>query len=574
MSSVLASTPFRAAPLGRKPRSVEEGGARRGRGQMTAVLIKDVTILDGTGRPGYPGSILIRDGTLAHVGPGAVSHGDALQINGQGLYACPGFIDMHSHSSLAYLHKPGIEAKTHQGVTSEVIGVDGLSVYPIRPADVRDWRIHLSGLEGNPPIAWSWESLVDYVRNLPNLGTNALPLAGHGAVRRYVMGMEQRTATREELDRMCGLLGECFEEGAWGLSTGLVYSPCTYADQTELKALGKVVARYDRIFVFHMRYEGARVLESIEEVGEIGKVCGCKVHISHLKALGKRSWGKAAEIREKIERLRKEGVSITADQYPYTAASTMMPALLPPWVHAAGPEGMKKLLTVPDTLARIEREMETGLEDWESFSAAAGWENIFVSSVASERNQWLVSKNLKGIAETWGVSPFQATIRLLLEEEFAVGMVFFVMDEKDVEEIMQAPWVMFCTDGLLGGRPHPRAYATYVRVLSEYVRNRHVFGLEEAVRKATSLVAETLGLRDRGVLRAGCAADLCVFDLDQLEERATYQNPDVHPDGIKYVFVNGVAVLWEGKATGDRAGRPLLKESNSGGQGAPCGKSV
>jgi N-acyl-D-amino-acid deacylase len=470
---------------------------------------------------------------------------------------------MHSHSSLAYLDQPGIAAKTHQGVTSEVIGVDGLSVYPIKASDVRDWRIHLSGLEGNPPIAWSWESFSDYARILPNTGTNVLPLVGHGTLRRYVMGMAHRTARPEELDHMCQVLAQSLEQGAWGLSTGLIYAPCTYADRSELDALARVVARYDRIFTFHMRHEGVKVLDSLEEVGDIGRSCGCRIHVSHLKALGRRAWGKAVEIRDKIDRLRGEGVGITADLYPYTAASTMMPALLPPWVHAAGPEGMKSLLTDSRDLSQIEREMQTGLEDWESFSAAAGWDNIFVSSVGSERNQWVVGRSTEDVAKTWGLSPFSATIRLLLEEEFAVGMVFFVMDEKDIEEIMRAPWVMFCTDGLLGGRPHPRAYATYARILSKYVRDRSVLTLEEAVRKSTSLVAETLGLRDRGVLKVGHAADICIFDLEHLNERATYESPDVHPEGIKYLFVNGVPTIWQGKATGLRAGRPLLKTDSA-----------
>jgi N-acyl-D-amino-acid deacylase len=529
---------------------------------MTDYLIKNVRIIDGSGKPGYQGSILIKGDKIAQIWSEAVDCcEDGIQIiDGDGLCACPGFIDMHSHSSLAYLDKPDIFPKMHQGVTSEVIGVDGLSVYPMSPEYVQKWRNHLAGLEGDPDLDWSWKTLSDYIKRLPDTGTNPIPLVGHGNIRLAVMGMEQRFATPEELEKMCDLLDQCFREGAWGLSTGLVYSPATYSDLAELKALGKVCAKHDRFFVFHMRYEGPRVLESIMEVAEIGRESGCKVHISHLKGLGKKAYGKAPEICQKIEEIQASGVYITADVYPYTAASTMMPVILPPWVHAVGPEEIKKVLTDPASLARIEEEMKTGFDEWESFSAAAGWENIYVSSVATSKNQSVVGKNVVQIAEAWGVRPFEAAIRLLLEEDFAVGMVFFVMDEKDVETIIKAPWVMFCTDGLLGGRPHPRTYATFARIISEYVKKRGIITLEEAVRKSTSLTAETLVLKDRGLLSKGYAADICVFDFDELQEGASYDKPDVHPAGIKHVFVNGNPVIFNGKSTGNRPGKALLRK--------------
>jgi len=526
---------------------------------MKKFLIKNASLVDGTGSPSYIGSILIKDGRLAYVGPNLFSDDQALEIDAGGLYASPGFIDMHSHSSLAYLDKPDITAKINQGVTSEVIGVDGLSVYPIREDHVRGWRTHLSGLEGNPQVDWSWRSLTDYVEKMSGTGTNPIPLVGHGNVRLHVMGMEQRTATPKELDRMCGLLAECFEEGAWGLSTGLVYAPCTYSNQEEMYALGRVVAKYDRFFVFHMRHEGPKVLDCINEVAGIGKETGCKVHISHLKAMGKKAFGMAPRIIETIDNLRNSGIAMTADQYPYTAASTMMPVILPPWVHAAGPAGMKRLLSSTESLDRIEEEMKTGYDDWESFSAAAGWENIYVSSVATEKNQWVVGKSLVNIGEKKGLRPFEVAMKLMLEEDFAVGMVFFVMDENDVSEIMKAPWVMFCTDGLLGGRPHPRTFASYPHILVEYVRKRRTLALEDAIRKGTSLVAGTLELKGRGSLKEGFAADVCVFDLENLDQRANYDTPDVHPVGIKYVFNNGKPVIWDGSLAGNRPGRPLLR---------------
>lgn len=520
---------------------------------MDKYVVSKVNIVDGSGSPLYKGTIVMEGDRFSYVGPESINPEGCLQIDGDGLYACPGFIDMHSHSSLAYMANPGVDAKTHQGVTSEVMGVDGLSVYPIRPEGVPDWRTHLSGLEGNPSIQWSWGNLKEYIRGLPRTGTNPVPLAGHGSIRYYVMGMEQRSAEARELEQMGRLLEECFDSGAWGLSTGLIYSPCTYADARELEFLTGIAARYNGIFVVHLRDEGAGVLESIDEVAKIGSRAGCRVHISHLKAMGEQARGKAAEICDRIGRLRKEGMDITADQYPYTAGSTMLAAILPSWLHSAGPAGMKKILSDP---AQIEK-MTAG----RGFDGGDGgmMANIYISSVASDKNNWAVGNSLTQIAAEWGLKPFEAAVRLLLEEDFAVGMIIFLMDEGDVEQIMKAEWVMFCTDGLLSGKPHPRTYGAFARILEEYVRKRRIISLEEAVRKGTLLTAQTLGLKERGRLMENNFADLCLFNFDQVADLATYGDPAVHPGGIKHVFVNGVPVIRDGQKTGSRTGTPLLK---------------
>lgn len=527
---------------------------------MKTTLIKDINIVDGTGNETYVGSILLKGKEIAQVGKEAIDTHCDVKIDGKGLYICPGFIDMHSHSSLAYIDKPSIDAKIYQGVTSEVIGVDGLSVYPVQKRHVASWGKYLSGLEGDLPAEWSWGSLNDWIRSLGLTGTNPIPLVGHGTIRKYVMGMEERKASPKEIADMCSCLAECFEQGAWGLSTGLIYSPCCYADIEELIALAKVVFRFDGIFAIHMRYEGEKIMDSIEEVGRIGRESQCKVHISHLKLLGKQVWGQAKAVINKINDLREEGIKLTADQYPYTACSTMMSSLLPPWVHAVGPNDIKKMLIVPDTLKKIKQDMETGLENWESASASMGWDNTIVASVITGNNKRVEGKNITEIAESMGETPFETVIRLLLEEDFAVGMIQFGMMENDVEQIMQAPWVCFCTDGLLGGKPHPRAYGTYARILAEYVRKQGVLDLETAVQKSTSLVADILGLKNRGKIESGYAADLCIFDLKNLDEKASFENPRVHPSGIIHVIVNGTPIIWENRASGKLAGQALLRQ--------------
>jgi len=520
---------------------------------MFDLVIKNGRIVDGAGNPWYWGDVAVADGRIAAVGRLADAEADRV-IDAEGLVVAPGFIDAHSHSDLMLMTEPAARQKIMQGVTTEVVGQDGLGEAPLRDDVIDDWRRYLSGLNGDPDIDWDWRSFADYLDRLEAAGpaVNVATLVGHGNLRLLAMGMENRPPTPRELDEMKELLAEAMRQGAFGMSTGLIYPPCVYAGTAELTELCKVVADWGGVFVVHMRNEGDLLLESIEEVISIGRDSGVPVHISHFKASGRKNWGKVRDALELLERARAEGVDVTVDQYPYTAGSTFLSSLLPSWVHEGGTEQMLERLRDEAVKKRIAEEMTEGGRgrEW-------GWGNVIVTSVATEANRRFEGMTVEEIAEARGATPVEAVLDLVLEEENAVTMVGFSMSEEDIRTVMRSPLQMVCTDGIILGKPHPRVYGSFPRVLGRYVRGEGVLGLEEAVRKMTSLPAQRLGLHDRGLLRPGLWADITVFNPDTIIDRATYQDPHQFPEGVEYVVVNGVVTVDGGVHTGARAGRVL-----------------
>jgi N-acyl-D-amino-acid deacylase len=365
------------------------------------------------------------------------------------------------------------------------------------------------------------------------------------------MGMENRAPTQTELATMKRLLEESMAAGGFGLSTGLIYPPCVYADTTELTELCTVAARNGGIFVVHMRSEGSGLFDSINEVAKIGREAGIPVHVSHFKVSGPDNWGKAGEAISLVEVHRRNGIDFTVDQYPYIAGSTFLSSLLPISAHEGGAERMLARLQDPPERAQI-RELITesrGL-DW-------GWQNILVTSVNTEKNKPHEGLNLSEIAERRGEDPVEALFNVIMEEENAVTMVSFNMSDEDVRTIMKSPFQMVCTDGIISrGKPHPRLYGTFPRVLGRYVKEG-VISLEDAIRKMTSLPAQTLGIRDRGLLKPGMYADITVFDPEKIIDKGTYQNPHQFPEGIEYVIVNGTITIKNGIHTGKRAGKVI-----------------
>lgn len=523
---------------------------------MYDVLIQNGKIISGRGNPWFYGDVAIANGKIVRVG--RLSGEDtASTIDAAGCYVAPGFIDGHSHSDLFLFVDPLARQKVLQGVTTENVGMDGMSVAPINTKDIPIWRKHLSGLAGDPKIEWCWNSFGDYLDALDALPTsdNISSYVGLGTIRFKVMGMTDRPATSEEIERMRKLAATAMEEGARGISSGLIYPPSQYQTLEEVVAIAEVVCRYDGIYDVHLRSEGDHLVSAMEEVIEIGRRSGIPVLITHFKVMGKRNWGLSEKTLDMVDRARGDGVEVTIAQYPYTAGSTMLHAVIPPWYHAKGPDHLiRRLREDREAIKKDIRERT----DWENWANNNGWENIIVSSVESTANKRYEGKSVAEIASLRSLDdPADAALDLLAEEDLAVGMIIFCMDEKDVRNIMRHPDVSYITDGLLGGKPHPRVYGTFPRILGRYCRDQRIVGLEEAVRKMTSLPAEKLRLKNKGVIAEEYDADITVFDLDTILDRGTYEDPKQFPSGIQHVLVNGKPVVEHGKHTGATPGHTI-----------------
>ena len=518
---------------------------------MLDLIIRGGRIVDGSGSPWYYRDVGIRGERIAAIGRLDRSEAHRV-IEANGRVVCPGFIDTHTHSDVMLLANPRHEPKVMQGVTTELLGLDGLSYAPLSPANRQMMRRYLCGLNGEPDIAWDWNSVSEFLARFDRqVAVNVAYLVPHNALRLEAMGFADRDATNEELVRMQELMAQGMGEGAVGFSTGLDYCPCRYANEKELTKICEVVATYDGVSVWHTRKNDIGLIEAIKEVIGIAEKTGVKTHFSHYSVQGLENKGKSKEMLAIVDEARAKGLDVTFDCYPYIASSTTMVILLPRWAHEGGPEAILSRLGDPKIRGEICADIR---------KASPAWDRYVLTCVPSEKNKIYEGKNLLEASKMAGRDAAEFVCDLLLEERLAAGYLSFLSNEEDTRIIMKHPCHVAGSDGILvGDRPHPRAWGTFARYLGVYCRELGIMSLEEVIRHMTAAPAQCLGLNDRGLVKEGLAADLVIFDPQTVIDNATFDEPKKYPSGIDYVLVNGATVVDEGKHMGILNGRALLR---------------
>jgi len=529
------------------------------------IVVKNGFVVDGTGNPWFKADVGIKDGRIIDIGKLSSTKSEEA-LDAKGLVVAPGFIDMHAHSDFSLLINPLAESKVKQGVTTEVIGNCGSSAAPLDEFLKEETRETLPVLK-EAKLKLDWSSMDEYLNRLERKGIalNVVPLVGNGNIRALVMEYNSRRPSKSELEKMKGFLAETMKEGAFGLSSGLIYPPSCYADTEELIELCKVVAKYGGIYTSHIRGEGKTLFDSVREAIEIGKKAGVPVEISHHKASGKSNWGKVKQTLNMISEARTAGVDVTCDVYPYLAGSTGLDALLPTYAWEGGIEKLVKRLKNPEIRNRLKREMKAGQPN---LFSAGDWDAIMIAYCRGHREY--EGKTIAEIARQMRIDPFDFVFDLLIEEKASVMIVLFTMCEKDMRTVLRHSVSMIGSDSsatapydVLGkGKPHPRTYGTFPRVLGEYVRRKKLLTLENAIRKMTSFPAQKLKLKDRGLVRKGMWADITVFNPEKIVDKATYAKPHQYAVGIKYVMVNGKVVIANGKHTKKLPGKALRLQTN------------
>ena len=524
------------------------------------LLIRGGRVIDGAGNPWFEADLGIADGRVAAVGRLAGARA-ARTIDASGLFVCPGFVDMHTHSDLQLLANPAHEAKVHQGVTLEVLGQDGLSYAPVDDDVLAQLRGQLAAWNDDPAgFAWTWRTVGEYLDRLDEgIAVNACYLVPHGTVRMCVVGLDDRPPTGAELSRMKELVADGLEQGAVGLSAGLTYTPGMYADDDELVALCEVLRPQGGFYCPHHRNYGLHALEAYRDSIEIARRARVPLHLAHAHLGYEVNRGRAPELLAMVDAARADGVDVTMDTYPYLAGATYLHAFLPSWMHAGGSTETLARLRRDDLRERLRVELEeTGSDGFHDLPI--DWDIVVISGVRTPAAARWVGRSVAEAAAEAGLRPIDFLCELLVEEELGVACIAHIGNEENVRTIMTHPAHTAGSDGILvGERPHPRSYGTFPRYLGVYVRELGILGWEQAIRKMTSLPCQRLGFPDRGLLRPGMAGDVVCFDPLTVADRATYDEPRQLPDGIPYVIVNGRVVVDDGRHTGELAGRALRR---------------
>jgi dihydroorotase/N-acyl-D-amino-acid deacylase len=544
------------------------------------VLIRGGRVVDGAGNPWVYADVGITGDRITLVGRAPADAAAKRVIDARGLIVAPGFIDMLEQSEWNLLIDKQAVSKLTQGITTGITG-EGGSIAPQNDQTLADRKDYIEHYH----LTTDWRDLDGYFHRLKQQGAgiNLGTYVGATQVRRYVMGAVDRAPTQEELARMEQLVEQAMRQGAMGVSTSLIYAPAAYAKTDELIALAKVASRYGGIYASHIRNEGDREMEALEEAFRIGREAGIPVEIWHLKAAGRQNWGKMPSVIAAIEGARASGLDVTANQYPYVASGTSLGATIPAKYHEGGSEEFVSRLKDPQVRTAIRQELSgaTGSGSAENmWRGTGGPQGILVASVLDPALKHYEGKTIAQIATDEHKDPLDALMDLVAAGKDHVGAVYFTMNEDDVKFAMQQPFVSVGTDAgavnfqgpLSESKTHPRAYGSFPRILGRYVRDQHLLTLEQAIRKFTSLPAQRMGLRDRGMLRSGAFADVTIFDPATVSDVATFEDPHRPSVGIEYVIVNGVISLEHGKVTGRLGGRPLRGPGYSASTPVPQGR--
>ncbi|MCX7806674.1 MAG: D-aminoacylase, partial [Planctomycetota bacterium] len=524
-------------------------------------LIKGGLVVDGTGSPAFRADVAVENGRIAEIGPDLARAGSgpasgATVIEAAGRVVCPGFIDAHAHGELEPLADPSAASKVLGGVTTEICGNCGFSPFPLVGAA----REAMEPASVEIGIERDWTTAAEYFERLEKRGSaiNRTFLVGHGTVRSAAGALGAEPLSPRHMPEMRRFVEEALEAGCIGMSTGLIYPPGCFSSTDEIVGLAPICARKERIYTSHIRGEGNTLIEAVEEALEIGRRSGVRVQISHLKVSGRNNWHKIGKLEDLLHSARREGLDFHADQYPYTATCTGLDAVLPKWAYEGGVEREMERLEDDYLARRMEQEIN------ERAGREGYWDEVMILW-AGDKMPALAGRTASAIASEWKTSPFEAVRRILIETKCRASAVYFSLSEEIVRRIMRWDFVMIGSDSTARnvsgptarGRCHPRTFGTFPRILGRYVRVEKVLSLEDAVRKMTSLPADTFRLKDRGRMACGCVADIVVFDPEKVEDTATFESPMRFPVGIEHVLVAGRRVVAGGRLTGELPGRVL-----------------
>src|SRR6266700_1895549 len=526
------------------------------------VIIRGGTVYDGTGAEPKHADVAIRADRIAGVGDFAAAHAKTA-IDANGLAVAPGLITMLSWSNESLIQDGRSQSESRQGVTTEIMG-EGESMGPVNDR-VRE---HMLREQSDIKYEIKWNTLAEYLRYLETRGVscNVASFIGATTIRENVIGFEDKAPTPKQLDEMRELVRKEMEAGALGIGTSLIYPPAFYAKTEELIELCKVAAKYQGRYISHMRSEGNRLLEGLDELTRISREAGIPAEVYHIKAAGQQNWPKIDDLLSRIEAAQQEGLKITADMYTYTAGGTGLDASLPPWTEDGGYPALFKRLRDPATREKIGAEVSKDSDEWENLYIGAGSpDKILLFGFKSDKLKPLTGKSLAEVAKMRGRDPITTIMDLIVEDESRIGAVYFLMSEKNVKKELAKPWISFGSDEasqapegvFLKSNPHPRAYGNFARIIGKYVRDEKVIPLVESVRRLSGLPASNLGLDHRGFIQEGMFADIVIFDPATIADRATFEKPHQYAVGVKHVFVNGVQVLRDGEHTGAKPGRAL-----------------